>query len=115
MRISARLDEKHSERLEFLQRETQEGVNEVIEKAIDRYFEEVSLRSAPAPEVFAATGFSGEGPGDLATDYKKYFQDVVRQKHGLGWPPAPDPWPDPPSLPDPRPTPAGPPPEKPSR
>ena len=84
MRISARLDEKQSERLEFLQRETQESVSEVVKRAIDRYYEEVSQGRSRAAEIFAATGFigSGEGPGDLSTEYKRYLQKGWSQKHG---------------------------------
>lgn len=84
MRISARLDEEQSERLEFIQRETQESVSEVIKRAIDRYYGEVSQGRSRAAEILAATGFigSGEGPGDLSADYKRYLEEGWSQKHG---------------------------------
>lgn len=77
MRVSVRLDEKRSERFEFLKRATGEGTTAILRRAIDRYYGEVSRGVSRAAEVLARTGFigSGEGRGDLSTDYKRYLDE----------------------------------------
>ncbi len=84
MRICARLDEEQSKRLEFLRRETQASVSEVIKRSIDRYYEEVAQGHSLAAEIFESTGFigSGEGPGDLSTEYKRYLEEGWSSKQG---------------------------------
>ena len=84
MRISARLDEERSQRLEFLSRVTNQGTTEVVKQAIDRYYAEVQCARARPIEIFEATGFfgSGEGPEDLSSRYKQYLAESPADQHG---------------------------------
>jgi len=84
MRISARLDEERSQRLEFLSRVTHQGTTEVVKQAIDRYYAEVQCARTRPVEIFEATRFigSGEGPEDLSSRYKEYLVESLAGKHG---------------------------------
>lgn len=84
MRINARLDEIHSQKLEFLKRATNAGVSEVVKDAIDAYYERVKGQKPSAAEIFWKSGFVGiaEGPEDLSARYKEYLAEGLEAKHG---------------------------------
>lgn len=84
MRINARLDETHSQKLEYLKRATNAGVSEVVKDAIDVYYERVKGSKASAAEIFSKSGFIGiaEGPEDLSTRYKQVLTEDLEAKHG---------------------------------
>jgi hypothetical protein len=84
MRISARLDESCSRKLEFLARKTRAGTTEVVKEAIDRYYREVRTEEAKPAEVLKRSGFIGlaEGPPDLSRRYKEDLFELLEAKHG---------------------------------
>lgn len=72
MRIDARLDESRAWKLAYLARETGLATNEIIERAIDLYYEQESAKGRSAAEVLHSVGFVGNGEAspDLSSDYK---------------------------------------------
>jgi len=84
MRINARLDDTHSQKLEYLKRATNAGVSEVVKEAIDVYYERVKSTRPRAAEIFTESGFVGiaEGPEDLSTRYKEVLTEDLETKHG---------------------------------
>lgn len=83
MRISARLDEDRSHKLEYLTRATHEGTSEVVKRAIDAYYEQVKVARLPAADVFRRTGFvgCGEAEPELSEHYKDELDKGLEAKH----------------------------------
>lgn len=85
MRINARLDGTHFEKLEYLKQATQSGTTEVLKHAIDFYYREIH-GSAPssALDILTASGFIASGQGDeaLSETYKEHLSAGLAEKHG---------------------------------
>lgn len=83
-RISARLDEGHSAKLEYLKRTTHLGVSEIVKRGIDLVYEDVQKEARDPFTVLTETGFIGsaEGPSDLSHRYKDELQELLATKHG---------------------------------
>lgn len=73
MKISARLDDERSRKLEFLLEATGQRASEIVNRAIDVLYEEVRTQRPRAGEVLRRTGFvgCGEADPDLSTCYKQ--------------------------------------------
>lgn len=85
MRISARLDEDRSRKLELLTRMMQLGMTEVIKKAIDALYEQNRQAKSESPEeIMERLGFFGCGSGgpDLSERYKEELDEILAAKHG---------------------------------
>jgi predicted DNA-binding protein len=84
MRINARLDEAHGERLRYLTRATGDTVSEVLKRAIDLYYQQERARAGNARNVLEASGFIGiaEGDEDLSSRYKEALSEDLDRKHG---------------------------------
>jgi hypothetical protein len=85
VRINARLDETHFEKLEYLKQATRAGTTEVVKNAIDVYYRKVR-GSAPvsALDILTAHGFIGSGEGEmsLSESYKDSLATGWSRKHG---------------------------------
>jgi len=83
-RINARLDERHSAKLEYLKRTTRMGVSDIVKRGIDLLYEDVQKETRDPFEVLAETGFIGsaEGPSDLSARYKEELPGLLAAKHG---------------------------------
>jgi hypothetical protein len=84
MRISARLDDERSRKLDFLAKATDQGTSEIVKRAIDALYEEVRTRRPRPGEVLRKTGFIGYGEADpdLSTRYKEELTESLSTKHG---------------------------------
>ncbi len=83
MRINARLDEDHSEKLTYLARTTGASITEIIKRAIDTYFEQCGNSVGNAAEILTASGFVGcgeEAPA-LSEHYKDELKRSLATKH----------------------------------
>lgn len=83
-RINARLDERHSAKLEYLKRTTRMGVSDIVKRGIDLVYEDVKKETRDPFEVLTETGFIGsaEGPSDLSGRYKDELRELLAAKHG---------------------------------
>jgi len=82
MRISTRLDESRSKKLEFLRDATQLGTSEIVKRALDDYFDKV--RTVRPAEALRRSGFigCGEAESELSTRYKDELTEILKAKHG---------------------------------
>lgn len=83
-RVNARLDERDTQKLEYLKDATGLTTSEVVKEALSVYFRQVSGESAKAAETLASTGFlgSGEAASNLSENYKEALSEELDKKHG---------------------------------
>ncbi|NJM66199.1 MAG: CopG family transcriptional regulator [Acaryochloris sp. RU_4_1] len=84
MRINARLDDEYVLKLNYLQRQTEKSVTEIIKLALDAYYQEFAQQKHPI-DILADSGFigCGEAGSHLSTDYKSELTDSLEDKYGL--------------------------------
>ena len=85
MRINARLDEEHIDKLEILKNTEKLTTTEVIKRALDLYFARVKTKHKTDMNQLLESDFigCGEGPLDLSENYKDYLTESLEQKHGI--------------------------------
>ncbi len=83
MRINARLDKEHSEKLEQLRKQLKLSISDVVKEAIDIMYEKSHLQAEKKIQSLVTSGFVGcaEGPEDLASNYKQYSLQDLNAKH----------------------------------
>lgn len=83
MRINARLDEDHEDRITYLIQATGSTVTDVVKQAIDFYYEAYT-REHPGGRALLQSGFVGiaDGEADLSVNYKALLTDDLGRKHG---------------------------------
>lgn len=83
MRINARLDESHSEKLRYLTTITKGTISDVLKRAIDLYYERARTETGNASSILQSTGFvgSGESTADLSRKYKEILAKDLGSKH----------------------------------
>lgn len=81
-RINARLSPELARKTGYLERRLNLSTTEVIHRAIDRYYAEVSQEACRAEEVLEREGFIGcaEGPADLSGSYKSELTRSLGKK-----------------------------------
>lgn len=83
MRINARLDDRRSQKLEYLIRATDQAISEIVKRAIDVYYTQVR-ESQPRPaDILSRSGFVGCGEADpeLSERYKEDLAELLAAKH----------------------------------
>ncbi|MEO0375557.1 MAG: CopG family transcriptional regulator [Cyanobacteria bacterium P01_A01_bin.17] len=82
MRINARLDDESSLKLEYLQRQTEKSVTEIIKSALDTYYKTI-VQSDPI-DVLKKSGFIGCGEADsnLSIQHKAELAGELGSKYG---------------------------------
>lgn len=87
MRINARLDEQSEQDLLFIKEKTGETVTQIIKELLTAKAETLRAKHQPGSKMQALlqSDFIGcaEGPEDLSVNYKKYFYQRIKEKHGL--------------------------------
>ena len=83
MRINARLDDEHAEKLTYLTRTTGASVTEVLKQALDVYFEQLGNSCGSAAQILEQSGFigCGEGSPHLSEQYKESLKKSLATKH----------------------------------
>lgn len=83
MRINARLDEDHIQKLEALKLNKHMNTTEVVKQAIDLLFEQNQLHPKGSIHSLLESDFIGcfEGPEDLSENYKKAIGDYLDEKY----------------------------------
>ncbi len=84
MRINARLDREHEEKLQYLSKTTRRNYSEVVKEALDLYYAKTRGEADDALAVLRNAGFVGvaDGDEDLSERYKERLDDGFGQKHG---------------------------------
>ena len=85
MRINARLDDEHMEKLEFLKNKDHLSTTDVLKQAIDVLYEQRKMQNRSKLQQLLQSDFIGcaEGPEDLSERYKDYLTEGWAEKHGL--------------------------------
>lgn len=87
MRINASLDEQSEQDLLFIKEKTGETVTQIIKELLTEKAESLRIEHKPGSKMQALlqSDFVGcaEGPEDLSTNYKEYFYQGIKEKHGL--------------------------------
>ena len=84
MRINARLDSEHSEKLEQLRKHYNLSVSDVVKQAINVMYAQQRNESKTKLEALLVSEFisCGKGPEDLSSNYKNYLAQSLQDKHG---------------------------------
>jgi hypothetical protein len=80
MQIQTELDSDRTKKLTFIQQQTHQDTKEIIEAAIDIYYQNLQ---PSAYDILMQNGFIGCGSGDpdLSTNYKTLLQQDLELKH----------------------------------
>ena len=87
MRVTARLDEQRSRDLKRLQALTRLSVEEILNRGIDLVAQQQADQRCEQPAAIASSRFVGclqDAPEDLASDYRRYLAEIMREEHGVG-------------------------------
>lgn len=82
MRINVQLDDEYALKLDYLQRQTKENVPEIIELALDAYYQKFFQKHHPI-NMLTESGFisCGESDSNLSTNYKSEYADSLEDKY----------------------------------
>ena len=83
MRIDASLDENHARKLNYLLEVTHSSTVEIIERAIDVYYEKVRQSRPETADILQESGFIGCGKAspELAENYNEELKGLLESKH----------------------------------
>jgi hypothetical protein len=81
MRINARLDENHEQKLLTIQRVTSLSTSEIIKQALDLLYEKTTLSDKEKNrKLLEKLAGIGHGPADGSVNYKKYVAEYLDEK-----------------------------------
>lgn len=81
MRINARLDENHEQKLLAIQRATSLSTSEIIKQALDLLYEKTTLSDKEKNrKLLEKLAGIGHGPADGSVNYKKYVAEYLDEK-----------------------------------
>ncbi len=84
VRINARLDKAHAEKLQFLMNERRCNATEALKFAIERGYDELrDAKSSGRGVLDSLVGAFSGGPPDLASRYKEYLSESLLEKTGV--------------------------------
>lgn len=83
MRINARLDKQHSERLGYLQKVTGKSVTDIVKEAIDVSYERQVRSGRHGLDLLRDGAFVGcaEADENLSSNYKQEIGKILDRKH----------------------------------
>ncbi len=81
MRINARLDEIHEQKLLAIQQATSLSTSEIIKQALDLLYERTTLSDKEKNrKLLEKLSGIGHGPADGSVNYKKYVAEYLDEK-----------------------------------
>lgn len=81
MRINARLDENHEQKLLAIQQATSLSTSEIIKRALDLLYEKTTLSDKEKNrKLLEKLAGIGHGPADGSVNYKKYVAEYLDEK-----------------------------------
>lgn len=82
MQIEIQLDDDRSEKLVQLQQQTQQNLNQVIEQAIEAYYQQLQPARKRAIDIFKESGFIGSIDADptVSANHRSVVQDIIQRK-----------------------------------
>lgn len=82
MRLNARLDDELARKVEFLKETTQESYTDILKKALNLYYEQVSAGKSKPIDLIRKNLFvgCGEAVEDLSKNYKQHLREGLGEK-----------------------------------
>ena len=82
MQIEIQLDEERARKLAYIQQQTQQDMTEVLQQAIDQYYQQIQPPAADPLAKLKESKFIGcfKGSPDLSTHSKTYFHNIMQEK-----------------------------------
>jgi hypothetical protein len=83
MNIATQLDDNHAAKLTYIQAQTQQNVDEILQEAIELYYQRLQPIQKSPLAVLEEAGLVGcfEGSSDLSSHYKPIVQEYIDQKY----------------------------------
>ncbi len=83
MNIATQLDDNHAAKLTYIQAQTQQNVDEILQEAIELYYQRLQPMQKSPLAVLEEAGLVGcfEGAADLSSHYKPIVQEYIDQKY----------------------------------
>jgi hypothetical protein len=83
MQIHPELDSSSASKLAYIQQQTQQDVDELIQTAIDCYYQKLQHPPKTPLEALTQSGFIGCGSADsnLSVNYKTFLQEELQKKY----------------------------------
>lgn len=83
MDINTRLNENTAAKLAYLQQMTKQDLVEILQEAIDLYYQQFQTRSKTPLEILQDNGFIGciQAESDLSANYKSIVQKLVQERN----------------------------------
>ncbi|MGK5092816.1 CopG family transcriptional regulator [Deltaproteobacteria bacterium TL4] len=85
MILNAQLDDQSAYKIEFLKETTQDSLTDIIKKALDLDYDQLTINQQSPLEIMKKNGFIGcaPGPGDLSENYKEYLAKSLYSQTAL--------------------------------
>ena len=82
MRINARLDTSSEQAFEYLKQSTGQSVTQIIKHSLELYVNELQSETGRCnQQLLADLAGIGQGPADLAENYKSYLDEALDEKY----------------------------------
>jgi hypothetical protein len=83
MNIATQLDDNYAAKLTYIQAQTQQNVDEILQRAIELYYQRLQPIQKSPLAVLEEAGLVGcfEGGSDLSSNYKPIVQECLDQKY----------------------------------
>ena len=83
LEINTELNEETAEKLSYIQTATQEEINQILDKAIDGYYQQIKSRKKTSLELLEESGLIGcfSAESNLSTNYKQVLTDTLETKY----------------------------------
>lgn len=83
MEIATQLDNDHAKKLTYIQEQTHQDLTEILNQAIDLYYERLNPAQKSPLEILTEAGLVGcfEGNPELSSNYKSTVHEYLDQKY----------------------------------
>ena len=83
MNINTQLNESAAAKLAHLQQMTNQDLQELLQQAIDVYYQQFQTQSKTPMEILQDNGFVGcvQAESDLSANYKSIVQNLVQERN----------------------------------
>lgn len=83
MHIATQFDDEHAEKLAFIQQQTQQEIAEILNRAIDLYYQQLQVPEKSPLEIFEEVGLVGciDAEPDLSSNYKPVVKQYLHNNH----------------------------------
>lgn len=83
MHITTDFDEDHAGKLTYIQEQTNQDISEILNQAIDLYYQRLKPAEQSPLDIFQELGLVGciDAEPDLSSNYKSVLHEQIRTKY----------------------------------